>query len=186
MSSRYAVSLQKAIEKIQKISGNPLTESEREKKTIEIALDLLEASLKTKTWKEKKKQKELSSMMQDLSGKAFTTSMADQCFRSSSSRRIADQCIFLLKIFGIPKYLNFFKRGQLYLFRVLAPLCPRLIVPFLTLALRKETSSVIISAEPKALAKHIALRKQEGVQMNLNHLGEAILGEKEALRRLNV
>ncbi|MES2198782.1 MAG: proline dehydrogenase family protein [Chlamydiota bacterium] len=186
MSSRYSVSLQKAIEKIKEVSGKQLTELEREKKTIDLALDLLEASLKTKTWEEKKKQAELSHMMQDVSGKAFTTSMADQCFRSTSPLRIADQCVYLLNIFGIPKYLSFFKRKQLYLFRFLGPLCPRVVVPLLTFALRKETSAVILPAEPKALAKHIALRKQEGVQVNLNHLGEAILGEKEALQRLNV
>ncbi len=186
MSSRYSVSLQKAIEKIKEVSGKQLTESEREKKTIELALDLLEASLKIKTRKEKRKQAELSRMMQDSSGKAFTTSLADQCFRSTSSARIADQCLYLLNVFGIPKYLDFFKRKQLLLFRFLAPLAPSIVVPFLTLALRKETSAVILPGEPKALAKHIALRKEEGVQVNLNHLGEAILGEKEALQRLSV
>lgn len=186
MSSRYSVSLQKAIEKIKQISGKPLTESEREKKTIELALDLLEASLITKTLSEKRKQAELSRMMRDSSGKAFTTSMADQCFRSNSSSRIANQCIYLLDVFGIPKYLDFFKRTQLYCFRFLAPICPGLFVPFLTFALRKETAAVILPAEPKALRKHIMLRKKEGVQINLNHLGEAILGEKEAFERLNV
>lgn len=186
MFSRYSVPLQKAIEKIKEVSGRQLTVEERGKRTVELALDLLQASLKSKTRKEKRKQAELSRMMQDYSGKAFTTSMADQCFRSNSSRRIANQCLYLLRVFGLPKYLDFFKRSQLFFFQLLAPVCPKIVVPLLISGLRKETSNVILPAEAKDLARHIALRKDEGVQVNLNHLGEAILGEKEALQRLTV
>ncbi len=48
----------------------------------------------------------IARMMADPNGKAFTTSMTDQCFRSSDSARVADQLVFLIKKFGIPK--NFY------------------------------------------------------------------------------
>ncbi|MCB1115146.1 MAG: bifunctional proline dehydrogenase/L-glutamate gamma-semialdehyde dehydrogenase, partial [Chlamydiia bacterium] len=40
--------------------------------------------------------------------------------------------------------------------------------------------------EKGSLTKHIKKRREEGVRLNLNHLGEAILGEEEAERRLSV
>ena len=36
------------------------------------------------------------------------------------------------------------------------------------------------------LTAHLRARREEGVRMNLNYLGEAILGEPEARRRLEV
>ena len=47
--------------------------------------------------------------------------------------------------------------------------------------LRKETGAVLFCQATKPLARHMKKRfKGEGVRVNLNHLGEAILGEKEA------
>ena len=52
--------------------------------------------------------------------------------------------------------------------------------------IRKETSKVILPGESKVLEEHIHKRKLEGVTTNLNHLGEAILGEGEALNKLEI
>jgi RHH-type proline utilization regulon transcriptional repressor/proline dehydrogenase/delta 1-pyrroline-5-carboxylate dehydrogenase len=43
---------------------------------------------------------------------------------------------------------------------------------------------VILPAEEAMLREHLKERRSEGVRMNVNFLGEAILGEKEAQRRL--
>ncbi|MFT7586672.1 MAG: RHH-type proline utilization regulon transcriptional repressor/proline dehydrogenase, partial [Cellvibrionaceae bacterium] len=51
--------------------------------------------------------------------------------------------------------------------------------------LRAETSSVIIPAEDGPLRKYLQSRKEMGTRLNLNYLGEAILGEGEAQKRLN-
>jgi RHH-type proline utilization regulon transcriptional repressor/proline dehydrogenase/delta 1-pyrroline-5-carboxylate dehydrogenase len=50
--------------------------------------------------------------------------------------------------------------------------------------MREDSSRAIIPGEKKALHAHLAKRKKQGVRMNLNHLGEAVLGEQEALCRL--
>ncbi len=165
--------------------NNPLSLIERKEKSVEIAALILTESIKTQTRKEKALQTELSCMMKDPIGKAFTTSMTDECFRSKKTKRIANQLIYLLKVFGIPKFLNWKKRIGLYLFRSLALNFSQLLVPIVIHFLRAETSSVIIPGEKKALAAHIQKRREEGVRLNINHLGEAILGEQEAERRLN-
>lgn len=67
---------------------------------------------------------------------------------------------------------------------VVAPLAPRLVMPLVIRRLRKETRGVILPAEPKPFAKHVAKRAAAGMRLNVNVLGEAILGEEDAERRL--
>ena len=57
-------------------------------------------------------------------------------------------------------------------------------VPLVKEQMRKETANVILPAEPELLLGHLRGRRDEGVRMNVNFLGEAILGEEEAYRRL--
>lgn len=50
--------------------------------------------------------------------------------------------------------------------------------------MRHEAGEVILPAEDPAFARHVARRRSEGVRVNVNVLGEAILGADEASRRL--
>ena len=51
--------------------------------------------------------------------------------------------------------------------------------------MREETANVILPAEEALLVRHLEARRQNGVRMNVNFLGEALLGEAEARRRLD-
>ena len=140
----------------------------------------------TITHKEKKIQDELARMMQDSQGKAFTMAMTDQCFRSCDSNRIANQLVYLLRTLGIPNYVRGFKRFSLTLFEKLGEPLAFLFVPLAKMALRHATATVILPGEPHALSRHMKIRRSQGVRVNLNHLGEAILGEEEAKHRLQI
>ena len=181
-----AFHLTEAVELLDQVRGKSLTPKERQKSAVELAGLLLDEAQRIQTQAEKHRQEELARMMHDPRGKAFTMYMTDQCFRSRKSRRIADQLIYLLNYFGIPRYLSAGKRLQLAAFQILGKAFAPLLVPFARAKLRKETRSVILPGEKRALSKHMHKRRQEGVRLNLNHLGEAILGEEEAQRRLHV
>ncbi len=56
-------------------------------------------------------------------------------------------------------------------------------MPLVKEKMRRETANVILPAERDLLAEHLRNRSAQGVQMNVNLLGEAILGEDEANRR---
>lgn len=177
--------LDEAIEILDKVKGKPQKVSERKRLAIELAALMLHEATQTISSAEKAVYEQLSRLMRDPVGKAFTTAMTDQCFRSSSHRRIADQMIFLLNQLGIPQYLDWLKRKELYTFKVLGPNLAQFLVPLAMQALRKQTEQVILPGEPIPLAKHLKERKEEGVRQNLNHLGEAILSESEAKKRLH-
>ncbi len=175
-----------AKEMLVSVMGTPLTAEERKEKAIQLAALILTESNRGLSNEEKRRYGELHRMMSDPVGKVFLTAMTDQCFRSKNYERIADQMTYLLNLYGIPKFLSPFKRLQLYLFKVLGSRFANILVPIAVWSLRKETASVIIPGEPGPLSRHIKKRKEEGIRLNLNHLGEAILGEEEAVRRLNI
>lgn len=177
--------LEKAFSILEQVRGKPQTMAERKKRAIELAAFLLEETNRTMTSSERKIQQQLSRLMEDPVGKTFTTAMTDQCFRSSSHFRVADQMIYLLEQLGVPKYLDAIKRAQLFVFKLLGSYIARFFVPLAMWSLRRETARVILPGEPALLTRHLRERKKEGVRVNLNHLGEAILSEEEARKRLS-
>jgi RHH-type proline utilization regulon transcriptional repressor/proline dehydrogenase/delta 1-pyrroline-5-carboxylate dehydrogenase len=178
--------LKEAMQILSSHRGKSLTLQQREKLAIELAALMLNEANRTITWSEKRIQNELSRMMRDPIGKVFTTSMTDQCFRSHRSARVADQLVYLVNQLGIPKYLDWSKRFSLGAFQLLGRPFSGALVPLTTFTLRKATARVILPGEKEALKKHMAKRRREGVRLNINHLGEAILGEAEAKKRLEV
>lgn len=178
--------LKEAQEILSKASKGKLNLEQREKLAIELAAKMLQEATRTISFSEKQIQSELAKMMDDAKGKTFTTSMTDQCFRSRKASRIADQLVYLLHQFGVPKYLGLTKRLSLSIFRRFGKMFSFLFVPIATFMLRHATSRVILPGEPSALKKHMGKRREQGVRLNVNHLGEAILGEGEAKDRLSV
>ena len=175
-----------AKELLNRVKGRSLPMSERKKLALELAALLLQEAARTITSEEKKVQEQLARLMRDPSGKFFTTAMTDQCFRSHTNKRVADQMIYLLNQIGVPQYLDFVKRTELFIFKSLTPAIGQFLVPFATYTLRHETAKVILPGEPSLLNRHLEERKREGVQLNLNHLGEAILSESEAKHRIQI
>ncbi len=178
--------LQEAMGIVEGVRGKILTLGQRQKLAVGLAAAMLNEANRIQTRAEKKKQAELARMMVDPRGKAFTTAMTDECFRSKKSPRVADQLVYLLNQFGIPQYLDGPKRFSLAMFQSMGRALSYILVPIATGILRRQTKTVILPGEKHALSKHMHKRRAEGVRLNLNHLGEAILGEDEALRRLAV
>jgi len=52
--------------------------------------------------------------------------------------------------------------------------------------MKNDSRHAIISGEIDALQTYLQRRKSEGVRININHLGEAVLGEEEALAQLQM
>lgn len=169
-----------AIDCIERTKKSPLQETDRQRLASDLAGYIVQAADLVQTSKEKSFQRELARMMDDPNGKAFTTSMTDQCFRTSDVNRIADQIIYLLNKFGVPRFLFPFKKFQLTIFKYFGRSLASIIVPLAKAALRKQTSTVILPAEPARLNKYLQKRFEEKVRINFNRLGEKVLGEEEA------
>lgn len=178
--------IQAAKAEIEKAKKGFASQDERKQSTVALAAAILSEANRIQTPDELQSQKELAQMMDDPSGKFFTISLTDQCFRSKRASRIANQIVFNLKKFGIPQYLNKGKKTAFYAFKWLGKLFSPLLVPLTKSLIRKKVATVILPGEENKLNAYLLKRQQEGIRINLNHLGEAILGENEAQNRLNV
>ncbi|UNX54905.1 bifunctional proline dehydrogenase/L-glutamate gamma-semialdehyde dehydrogenase [Georgenia sp. TF02-10] len=64
-----------------------------------------------------------------------------------------------------------------------APLAPGVVVPLARRRLRQLVGHLVVDAHDPALARHLARARAEGFRLNINLLGEAVLGEAEAAAR---
>jgi RHH-type transcriptional regulator, proline utilization regulon repressor / proline dehydrogenase / delta 1-pyrroline-5-carboxylate dehydrogenase len=117
--------------------------------------------------------------------KVILTKMIDQSFRSHNPGRVADQINSLLRKYGVPDFFSSVDKLLVQMFLGLGRYIPSISVPKVIEKMRHDSSRAIIPGEPDVLYAHLQKRKKQGVQMNINHLGEALLGEKEALQRLD-
>ncbi len=153
-------------------------------KALFVAARLQQRAAELQTSAERRQQAELDRMLRHPQDKATLTEITDQAFRSHSSQRAVDQFIHILDVQGIPRFFSPFKRTLLKGFQSFGSYAPGVAVPLVKDQMRKETANVILPAEPELLLNHLRGRHAEGVRMNINFLGEAILGEEEAYQRL--
>ncbi len=149
-----------------------------------LARALQERASELQTPEERKQQTELDRMIQTPSDKVTLTALTDQAFRSEEAARAADQLTHILDVQGVPRFFSPLERTLLRGFQSFGSYLPGVTIPMVKDRMRRETANVIIPAEEEVLCRHLDDRASEGVRMNVNFLGEAILGEAEASRRL--
>ncbi len=67
--------------------------------------------------------------------------------------------------------------------RIVAIALPTVVVKLIHQRVRALSKDLILAAEPEKLKKHLGIRKEEGIRLNINVLGEAVLGQHEADER---
>ncbi|BCX50378.1 1-pyrroline-5-carboxylate dehydrogenase [Haloferula helveola] len=163
---------------------NPVDNASLAREAVELARELLEEAKRTRRIGERLQSRQLAAMMDDAPGKAFTFAMADQVFRPPSEARKARRFRDLIEDYGAPVYLPTPARVAMCVGGAASAVAPEIVMPQVAEQLRRESASVILPAESERLSKHIARRRKAGMRLNLNQLGEAVLGEGEAQQRL--
>jgi RHH-type proline utilization regulon transcriptional repressor/proline dehydrogenase/delta 1-pyrroline-5-carboxylate dehydrogenase len=126
-------------------------------------------------------EKRLAKILKDPQGLDWTLKFVDRVIRPSDRKVAAAELSRISK--SLPKSLGFIDRSAIRLGSLLAKPCSYIVIPIAKATLRKLVGHLIADARPKKLAKHIARAKTTGVKLNLNLLGEAVLGEGEANNR---
>ncbi|AZZ56322.1 bifunctional proline dehydrogenase/L-glutamate gamma-semialdehyde dehydrogenase [Rathayibacter iranicus] len=125
---------------------------------------------------------QLAGVLKDPSGLDFTVGFVDGVVRPEDTRVAAAA---LRSIAGrVPRFLPAPMRGAVALGGVVAPLLPDVVVPIARRVLRRMVGHLIIDATDSRLGPAIAAIRRDGVRLNMNLLGEAVLGCAEAQRRL--
>lgn len=136
------------------------------------------------TAEEKDIQEQMLRLLTNPVDKVIMVRMIDQSFRSHDTRRVADQINFLLTEYGVPDFFSSGDRLLMRLFLGVGRYFPHVSVPRVIDKMREDSSRSVIPGEKDVLYAHLGKRKLEGVTININNLGEAVLGKQECLLRL--
>lgn len=149
----------------------------------ELARELLTLARLEETRGERRLERRLMRLMRDEAGRRLTLAFTDQALRPSRQERVAEQLKHLLRREGIPNYFSRWERLQLSAFKAVGTLAPGWVVPRVIDKLEDEVARVTLPAQEPELSRAIAKSVARGARVNLNHLGEAILGDAEAKKR---
>ena len=123
----------------------------------------------------------LAHLLQDPDGLDFTVGFVDRVVRPEDARVAARNLRSLAK--NTPAFLPMGQRLLLKLGAVVSFLMPGFVVSQARRTLRRLVGHLIVDARPAKLGKAITKLRSRGDRLNLNLLGEAVLGEREATRR---
>lgn len=125
----------------------------------------------------------LAGVLQDANGLPFTLGFVDGVMRPESLSAAASQLHRIAPI--VPDFLPWYLRSAVRIGGGVAQILPTPVVPIARRVLREMVGHLVVDARPAKLGPAIAKIRESGARLNLNLLGEAVLGEAEAQRRLD-
>lgn len=153
---------------------------------IKLASEWQQRAYRLQTPQEETRHCQLARLLNNPMDKVILAKLIDQCFRSTKHRRIADQIHYLLTCYGIPSFFSPFEKFLMLLFIHVGRFFPGITVPQVIAKMQRDSRHLIIPGENEMLETFLQKRNARGIRVNINHLGEEVLGEKEARQRLNV
>ncbi|WP_255461081.1 bifunctional proline dehydrogenase/L-glutamate gamma-semialdehyde dehydrogenase [Glaciihabitans sp. INWT7] len=124
----------------------------------------------------------LAGVLKDPQGLDFTVGFVDGVIRPEDLTVAARNLAALAP--RVPAFLPGYLRAAVRLGGVFAPVLPGIVVPLARRVLRGMVGHLIVDATPRRLGAAIGSLRAGGAKLNVNLLGEAVLGEREAARRL--
>ncbi len=163
---------------------NSTTDETLQREAIELAEAWQNRANELMTAEERAYQGQIKHLLTHPQDKVILTRLIDRSFRSANYRKTADQINTLLQKHGIPGFFSPTEKMLMHLFLSAGRHLPGLSVPKIITKMRSDSSRSVIPGESDVLHDHLTRRKRQGIRMNINHLGEAVLGEEEARHRL--
>ncbi|WP_024955242.1 proline dehydrogenase family protein [Sulfurospirillum arcachonense] len=152
------------------------------------SIDLAEKWQKRATEKisdfEKNFHKKMQKMFARPMDKVLLIDLMDQSFRTKNNSRVADQVEYIFTKYGMATFFTTPEKFLIFLFRNIGIYLPDISVPLFIKSVRDDTDTVVLKGEDKLLNAHLQKRKSEGTRVNLNMIGEVVLGEEEAQERI--
>ena len=123
-------------------------------------------------------EKRLAKILKDPQGLDWTLKFVDRVIRPTDKHVAATELVKLSK--RLPKSLSALDRLTIRIGGLLAKPFSFIVIPTAKARLRQLVGHLIADARTNQLTKHIRKSKSDGIRLNLNLLGEAVLGEGEA------
>ncbi len=124
----------------------------------------------------------LADVLRDPHGLEFTVGFVDRVIRPEDHRVAAANLRALAR--NAPGFLPMHQRLLIKLGALVSVIAPGLVIPVARNLLRRMVGHLLVDATDARLGQSIARIRKRGAGLNINLLGEAVLGRAEAARRL--
>jgi len=151
---------------------------------VELARDWLRRAADAESRSERTMARRMAALVAHSSDVEFTMAWVDRVARHRNNRMAAAQLRDLVADAEAPRFLGPIDRLLLALGARLATVIPGIAMPIARRRMRRLVGRMVIEAEPSRLRPHLAEQRAARFALNVNLLGEAVLGEGEAERRL--
>ena len=144
--------------------------------SVDHARELIQSCEKLRTRREKANRKRFGRLLKDPKAIEVTITLTDEVMRINSMREaltIFNHAARKASVQGFGP-LNAF---GLKFIRILAIGLPGVVIRLVHQRVRALSKDLILPAEQNRLSKHLGKRKEEGIRLNINVLGEAVLGK---------
>ena len=125
---------------------------------------------------------QLAGVLQDPNGLDFTVGFVDRVIRPEDNATAAEALSHIAD--EAPQFLPWHLQTAIRAGGKLANLAPGVVVPTAQAALRALVGHLVIDSRDNQLGKAIQKIRTPGIDLNINLLGEAILGQQEADKRV--
>jgi len=146
------------------------------------ARNLIHTAEAIRTRRDSANRKRFARLFRDPKAIAITITLTDEVMRIHSSHQAATIFSRAAKKATI-KGFGFFNAVGLRLARLVSGLAPRIVVAIVHHRVRTLSEGLILPYEVKPLTKILRRRTKQGIRLNINVLGEAVLGQREAETR---
>ena len=147
-----------------------------------LALRMLTIAESATTRAERSRADRLNALLSDEAGRDLLLDLTDQVLRIREPRRSAKR-LRDLAAGSMPSSLGPFDRFGMKALGTAAPAIPRIAERAVDWRIDRDTAGVILPADDPAFAEYVTGRKADGFRLNVNVLGESILGDDEATER---
>ena len=127
----------------------------------------------------------LKTIIEVPESKHFLIKMMDVAFRSKNYKRVANHVIYLLKTSrNYEALFTPLENILLKIFTVVGKIVPFFSVSIMLQKIQATSSDVVFFINSKKFKKHAQKRKEQNITLNVNLIGEALIGEDEAQKRI--
>ena len=149
---------------------------------VEVARRWERATAEGATRSERATSDQLGALLRDETGLDLAVTFVDEVARPEDPY-VAAKVLSTLTAGDAGAFLGRVDRSLLGLGAKVARLAPPVVVPIARARLRQIVGHLVVDADDPALARHLTKARAEGFRLNVNLLGEAVLGEHEAASR---
>ncbi|MDY7105807.1 MAG: bifunctional proline dehydrogenase/L-glutamate gamma-semialdehyde dehydrogenase [Actinomycetota bacterium] len=153
-------------------------------RAVDLAERLLSEAADAERWRDRQRHRRLAGMLDDPDGKLTMLALIDEVMRIRDPQRATAHLRALVERRGAPDFLGPIDRLAFTAGARIGPRAPGPVLRLVEERLRLEAGGSVLPAEDPAFARHVQRRHDEGISLNINVLGEAVLGNDEAARRV--